>query len=388
MWFHDLASGRTGRLWRTLLLCLGAGSVASAQEGRLFLESLSIPTLLSTNLSGVDRMPLLSDTGSISHAIDPVLCHVYFIREGKLQRMNFNGTGLQTVVDFAAEPLDVFPNHLSLDLVQRKAYVASPSTANRIVACNLDGSDLSVIVNESAAFPPVTPSSLDVDTVAGKICWYDGMALGFRSCNQDGTNIESVRFAGLFTTAVDLDPAEGMIYWLQGSSLLRGSIDGAGATETVMTYSGTVNQGSLAVDRSLNRIYFASGTELVHVPLDDPSAAPTISSTGIAGLITDIVILPTQEVVLRSEPEVVAPSEAFSVRICGAEPGRRFLLALPGVGGSFTPLMLAPGDAEGRGELVGVAPPVSPMLSVDLVALAFSPTHRLVFTNEVTVTFP
>src|SRR5882724_7486489 len=125
--------------------------MCAAHAERLFFLDLKGGRVLSANPDGSDLKVLLDShkTGVDGIAVDSAARHIYWTNmgrvkadDGSIERMNFDGTGLTTIVPRGGT---FTPKQLKLDSKNRRLYW-SDREGMRVMRSNLDGSNLEVLV--------------------------------------------------------------------------------------------------------------------------------------------------------------------------------------------------------------------------------------------------
>ena len=129
--------------------------------------------------------------------------------------------------------------------------------ANKIQRANLDGSDVTDVINVSGGTRDVA-----VDVTNEKIYWAVGSDK-IRRANIDGTSTEDI-VTGLTVSAfIALDVANNRLYWSEESSpgkLSRAELDGTNATALITSNSEIKYPKFIALDLTNNKVFFRSNT--------------------------------------------------------------------------------------------------------------------------------
>lgn len=129
----------------------------------------------SAALDGSDITPVASVAVDID--VDPVSSKLYFSRSDRIQRMNMDGSGLESLVTGLDSPWGI-----SLDLMHGKIYWADQSQG-KIYRANLDGTELEDVITGEAGWV----TDVAVDPTAGRIFWTTFGAGKIRTAALDGT---------------------------------------------------------------------------------------------------------------------------------------------------------------------------------------------------------
>ena len=193
--------------------------------------------------------------------------------EGKIQRANLDGSGVEDLVTGLVEPAG-----LALDPVAGKMYWTDLEST-RIRRANLDGSNAQDLVTGLVGL-----FGLAVDSGAGKMYWTAEDKI--HRANLDGTNDEDL----VVTTSTDLqpfvlalNPGAGRMYWTatEGGTIRRSNLNGSGVADLVTGLGGPVG---LALDPGAGKMYWAAieGGKIQRANLDGSGVEDLI--TGLAGL--------------------------------------------------------------------------------------------------------
>lgn len=164
--------------------------------------------------------------------IDPFEKKIYYTNDfnRKIHSMNLDGTGVQELVAFTGLGL---VKDIDLDHQNGKMYWAD-SGSNKLFRANLNGSQVEEIVNQKL----IEPWGIGLDPQNGRIYFADAGSGRIQRCNLNGTALETLvntgpaDFSSYYNRApmgLELDINEGKIYWTEyyGKSLKRANLDGS-----------------------------------------------------------------------------------------------------------------------------------------------------------------
>jgi hypothetical protein len=127
----------------------------------------------------------------------------------RLLRANLDGSGsviLHTITGGSSFPADV-----RLDLANQFFYWCDQQR-NRIQRSTLDGASVTDVITNAATAGG--PYFLDLDVASGKIYWGDFNGGSIFRANLDGSGRETLLTGNNSTRGVKLDPRERMLYWI------------------------------------------------------------------------------------------------------------------------------------------------------------------------------
>lgn len=192
--------------------------------------------------------------------------------EGKIWRMNLDGSGLQEIVTNILDPYG-----LALDVPGGKIYWTDDE--GNVSRANLDGSNPQIgIVNILGA----QMRAISLDTENSKMYFYDVNAENLYVANLDGSN-PTVLVPGVYGYAILVDTVNDKIYFDDQNSgtLIRANLDGTG--QIVIDASGTRIYG-MDIDHTANKIYWSGRDtgELTRANLDGTN--PEVLLTGLSSV--------------------------------------------------------------------------------------------------------
>jgi hypothetical protein len=222
-----------------------------------------------------------------------------YVGLGKIQRANFDGTGLTTIVAGLS-----YPNYVAVDIAGGKMYYDTGASDQDIWRANLDGSGQEVFVAGGGG--PVSCITLDV--ADGKIYWTRFNGLDIRRANLDGSGQE-VLISNLDAPGgLALDVARGKMYWNDGFSgiIRRANLDGTGQ-EILITMLGSPSGPALDLGTPGTAVFYA-----IAAPVSVPSGTGfdlTITAADPYGTIDvnyqGTVTFSTSD----SDPSIVLPAD-------------------------------------------------------------------------------
>ena len=281
-----LASAALWRQWRNVEV--EAHDRSRMQAGWVLSGALDWARLIlreDARAGGPDHLgepwsvPLQESRLSTFLAIDPGQGKVYFsdfevANQGKIWRMNLDGTGLEAIVTGINDPYGV-----DLDLTNGKVYWADD--AGNISRANLDGSSPQIgIVNISGGLM----RAVSLDPASNKMYFYEVDQENLYVANLDGSN-PAVLIPGVYGYAILVDTQNDKIYYDDQNAnggdgaLMRANLDGSGAVN--ISDVATRIYG-MAIDYTESKIYWSgrdSGA-LTRANLDGSS--PEVLKNGLA----------------------------------------------------------------------------------------------------------
>ncbi len=170
--------------------------------------------------------------------------------DGAIQRVNTDGTGLQTVIDIGG-------GLRSLDLDQTAGKVYWTDVTNLgIRRANLDGSQQQDLVTTGLQFP----SAVRVYPMMNQMFWGDQLSNELWRANQDGSNPELLRSTA-FHRGMALDTTHNKIYWTTSDTIFKGKIlrsnlDGSQLETVVDSLAPEFKPASIALDVAGGKVYW------------------------------------------------------------------------------------------------------------------------------------
>ena len=170
------------------------------------------------NLNGSGLTTVAGASEPVDLILDIPNEYIYFtdVCDNKIKRVNFNGTGL---VDIATG-LNA-PQGIELDKNEGKLFWSS-TASKTINSINLDGSNHTIIINNTAA------TRLDLDLETQQIYWLERTTNLIRRSDYCGINIETITTIGAGNTTLKIDKLNEQVYWNDNAtnSIKRVNFDG------------------------------------------------------------------------------------------------------------------------------------------------------------------
>jgi len=273
--------------------------------------------LLTASTDGSDLRVLLSAgmSGPDGVAVDVEAKHIYWTNMGKvkeddgsIQRIDFNGANLSTVVPVGGT---FTAKQVKLDKANGKLYW-SDREGMRVMRANLDGSNVETLVEtgrggEARADARNWCVGIAVDTARDKIYWTQkgGNNANLGVIKRAGINIPTGQTAGnrsdiemLFDGLpepidLDLDPASRMMYWTdrgdppRGNTVSRAPMDPPKGfnpkhrSDQQILVTGLKEGIGIALDVKGNRMYFTDlGGTVYSAKLDGSDERPLLTGQG------------------------------------------------------------------------------------------------------------
>ncbi len=246
------------------LLSTGAGGstiysieITILPDPELFYVEAGTGTISRFGLNSPDKAGLFLNASGFSGAglaYDEVNEKIYFsdfevTGEGKIWRINLDGTDLEEIVGGLFDPYQV-----ALDVAGGKVYWAEDvddDDVAHIGRANLDGTDMEYIVSlEGAAFTGV---SLDVEN--NKMYYYDYWLEDIYVANLDGSGATPI-IQGVYGYSLYVDTVNDKLYFDEQNDglLLRADLDG-GNIETIDDNGSRIY--GIAIDHENGKLYWS-----------------------------------------------------------------------------------------------------------------------------------
>ena len=257
-WSIDGALVKSGDLW-------------TAPSGDRYELTLSSGTWTASSVA-VEGMGPAGTTGATGTT--PKIYWTVGGSDGKIQRANLDGTGVEDLVTGLN-----LPNGLALDQGGGKIYWAVGHAGGKIQRANLDGTGVEDLVT-GLDFPS---SGLVLAVGAGKVYWVAGRSGDkVQRADPEVKEIEDVvtGLSGVSDLALDVDGSK--IYWTTGGSqgkIQRTDLNG-GAIEDVLT--GLRYPGGLALELYRDKVYWTNGS------FDRKIQRANLDGTGIEEVATGV----------------------------------------------------------------------------------------------------
>ena len=262
------------------------------------------------NLDGTNLQSLVTGLHEARDvALDIAVGKMYWVDAGtyKVQRANLDGTNVEDLVNTQGRPFGV-----AVDTTNGKMYwsIWNPGKIRR---ANLDGSNVEDFVTGLSE-----PEDIDLDLSRGKIYWTDTVTNKIQRANLDGSNIEDLVTVGLsHPLGMALDVAGGKMYWTNTSfwptpwpgldKIQRANLDGTNVEDLVTT--GLVAATGIALDVSAGKMYWTDLGTIQRANLDGSNVQDVTTDSSGSG----IALGPGQPVGgLRFNPNAVV-DQTFTV---------------------------------------------------------------------------
>jgi V8-like Glu-specific endopeptidase/DNA-binding beta-propeller fold protein YncE len=163
---------------------------------------------------------------------------------GRIQRANFDGSNVETLVQGATPPRDI-----AVDTAGGKMYWTNTSLG-QIQTANLDGTNVENLITGLT-------SPTGIALAGGKLFWTDTGTGAIQRANLDGTNVEDL-ITGLGSpTGIALDPdTTGKVYWTDtftGAIQCAGIENGLNQQDLV---TGLTSPTGIALNATGNKVYW------------------------------------------------------------------------------------------------------------------------------------
>ena len=250
-------------------------TIASNKE--LYFIELSAATINKVLLKSGETPSVVADItakGGVGIAYDAVNSKIYFsdfevTGEGKIWRMNLDGSGMEAIVTGLTDPYSI-----ALNVAGGKIYWADD--LGNISSANLDGTG---VVTSLINIPDGQMRGLDFDNKNNKLYFYEVNGENLYVANADGTNV-SVLIAGIYGYSIFVDEVNDKLYYddRTNAALQRSNLDGTGSTVIVAAPSTRIF--GIAIDDSTNKLYWADrdAGEMKRANLDGTSPETILSS--------------------------------------------------------------------------------------------------------------
>ena len=253
-------------------------TVAESNKDLYFIEYSANKIKKVSLKSGSVASDYLDITGKagVGIAYDAVNNKVYFsdfeaADEGKIWRMNFDGTGLQAIVSGITDPYSIAINNAS-----GKIYWSDDN--GNISRANLDGTGV------ETSFINVTDGQMRAiafDSKNNKIYFYEVNGENLYVANADGTNV-SVLIAGVYGYGLYVDEVNNKLYFedKNASALKIANLDGS--NPAIVTATGSTRIFGIDVDHEFNKVYWSDRDlgEIKKANLDGTSPETVLSGLG------------------------------------------------------------------------------------------------------------
>jgi len=199
-------------------LCFGLLLAASlAHGGGVFWTDRGAGQLKRMNFDGTG-LQTITLSGAVTTAgsnirgiaVDATSNRVFWADNGadRLLRANFDGSS--SVIPHTITNGNSFPADVRLDL-RNQLFFWCDQLRNRIQRSTTDGALVTDIITNAA---PTGPYFMDLDVTAGKIYWGDFAGGAIYRANLDGSSRETLLTGNNNTRGVGVDAGGGMLYWI------------------------------------------------------------------------------------------------------------------------------------------------------------------------------
>ena len=246
----------------------------------------AIARVLRANLDGLYVEPLITPPSLNSRfiALDLTGRKMYWTDIGRIDRANFDGTGIVTLVTGTLCPLGV-----ALDVAGGKIYWTDCSAIRR---ANLaDGSGVEDVVIGLSA-----PRGLALELASGKMYWTDPGTGKIQRANLDGSSQQDLVTGLTFPQGIALDVDGGKMYWPDSATIRRANLDGS-SLETLLPNAG--NPIGIALDQRSGKMYWTENqTNKIQRANLDGTGVEDLVATGLDtpwGIALDLTPRPDQD---------------------------------------------------------------------------------------------
>jgi sugar lactone lactonase YvrE len=196
-------------VWFAAALVAQGGGVYWTDRGASELKRMNFDGsgLQTVQLGGTISAPGSNIRGI---AFDGASNRIFWADNGADRLLRANADGSSSIVLYTIVGGNSFPADVRLDLSNQLFYWCD-QLRNRIQRSSLDGDSIVDVITNAAA---TGPYFMDLDVPAGKIYWgdFDGGSI-FRA-NLDGSGTETLLTGNNRTRGIRLDPDERMLYWI------------------------------------------------------------------------------------------------------------------------------------------------------------------------------
>lgn len=261
-------------------------SVLSSQAAGVYWSDRGTSQLKRMNFDGTG-LQTITLSGAVTSAgtnvrgiaMDGVSNRIFWADNGadRILRANTNGSA-SVVIHTIPAGSSAFPADVRLDLGNQLIYWCDRDR-NRIQRATLDGTAMADVITNAA---PSGPYFLDLDIAAGKIYWGDFSDGAIYRANLDASGRETLLTGNNQTRGVKADPREGMLYWINRndkkvhrcplSAFTNGTITlSHPAVQTIYTNLDTPH--GLELDIPARKLYWADTGENAGVGMGDKAVS-------------------------------------------------------------------------------------------------------------------
>lgn len=215
----------------------------------------------------------ITGKAGVGLAFDAVNNKIYFsdfeaADEGKIWRMNTDGSGLEAIVSGITDPYAI-----AVNVAGGKIYWADDN--GNISRANLDGSSVETsFIN----VPGGQMRGLAFDSQNNKLYFYEVNEENLYTANADGSSV-AVIIAGIYGYSIFVDEVNGKLYYDErnSASVMQANLDGTGAVAIAAAPSTRIF--GFAIDHDTNKLYWSDrdAGEIKRANLDGTGAETFLS---------------------------------------------------------------------------------------------------------------
>lgn len=261
----------------------GQGGQPAIGGSQLYWLQHGTDSVHRSRLDGTDASTLLTISGGNSYfrsiSVDVSGGKIYFTDDARarLQRANLDGSGLQDIVTGLHDPVGI-----DLDVAAGHVYFADQGDTPRIYRANLDGSELTPLIEDTLPHP----YGVALHLAAGHLYIVDNEADGLFRANLDGSELTDLAVGGMIAPIeVAVDAVNGKVYWTDIGPppvIRRASLDGSAVEDVVTpeTFAALALPLGLELDVAGNAAFFVDGGtagSIRRVALDSLSVQTVLS---------------------------------------------------------------------------------------------------------------
>ena len=255
---------------KTIVSGLGSlRAIALDVEGDKMYWAEAGDSIKRANLNGTDIETIVSDDFMTGIALDVTDGKIYWAndlpsdnaqsrRSGSIKRVNLDGTNIETIVSRIFAPEGIALIFSAAHLSGTRIYWSSFSEG--LHRSSLNGSNVETLLSEDSGIGDIV-----IDMTASKIYWADFGGARIQRSSLNGSNVETL-VTGVRPSSIALDTAAGKMYWGEGhGKIMRADLDGTNI-ETIITnpdYAAETNANAnygvkgIALDVEGGKIYWA-----------------------------------------------------------------------------------------------------------------------------------
>ena len=215
-----------GVSWQTVVGGLNGPLALDADAGvaQAFMIEGGTGNIQRVNFDGTGLQTIVPGSPGYGQgiALDPVNQKVWWSNwnTGDINNANYDGTGVQTVFSV---PSGI--GGLDIDLTNQRVYIAATGS---IISANLNGSGLTTVYTS----PGGNLLDVAVDAVNAKLYWTDNLLGKVQRSDLSGANVQDVLTSGLVTPiGIDVEPTLGKFFVANKGSgdIVSANLNGTGA---------------------------------------------------------------------------------------------------------------------------------------------------------------